>query len=162
MKSTLQKQHFTSYKEANSVSLLILAIATFITIAILTSCNSPEKKVENAQENVEDAKDDLAKANQEYMDDIENYKNQTAIQLEQNDKELAEFRLKVQNEKNEAKAEYNKKIEAMEEKNRTMKQKMADYKADGKENWNSFKTEFSHDMDEIAQAFKDLRVNNVK
>lgn len=43
-----------------------------------------------------------------------------------------------------------------------MKKKMDDYNMDGKENWEKFKTEFNHDMDELGQAFKDLTVNNVK
>ncbi|MFN0047523.1 MAG: hypothetical protein ACKVOU_00200 [Cytophagales bacterium] len=43
-----------------------------------------------------------------------------------------------------------------------MKKKMDDYKEDGKENWEKFKTEFNHDMDEIGNAFKDLTVKNVK
>ena len=42
-----------------------------------------------------------------------------------------------------------------------MKKKMDDYKAEGKEQWEAFKTEFSHDMDELGQAFKDLTVKNV-
>jgi len=43
-----------------------------------------------------------------------------------------------------------------------MKQKLGDHKEDGKENWNAFKKEFNHDMDELGNAFKDLTVNNVK
>jgi hypothetical protein len=39
---------------------------------------------------------------------------------------------------------------------------MEDYKVDTKEQWESFKTEFSHDMDEMGKAFKDLTVKNVK
>ncbi len=41
-------------------------------------------------------------------------------------------------------------------------QKMNDYKANGKENWEIFKKEFNHDMDELGKAFKDLTVKNVK
>ena len=39
---------------------------------------------------------------------------------------------------------------------------MSDYKADGKENWEKFKAEFGHDMDELGNAFRDLTVKNVK
>jgi hypothetical protein len=40
--------------------------------------------------------------------------------------------------------------------------KMANYKADSQEQWESFKSEFTHDMDEMEKAVKDLTVNNVK
>ena len=39
---------------------------------------------------------------------------------------------------------------------------MDDYKADGKDKWETFKAEFSHDMDELGHAFKGLTVKNVK
>ena len=50
----------------------------------------------------------------------------------------------------------------MEQKNTDMKKRMDEYKADGKEQWKKFKAEFSRDMDELGQAFKDLTVKNVK
>jgi len=37
---------------------------------------------------------------------------------------------------------------------------MRDYKGEGKEKWEAFKTEFNRDMDELGKAFKDLTVNN--
>ena len=43
-----------------------------------------------------------------------------------------------------------------------MKQKMADYKEEGKEKWETFKVEFNHDMEELGNAFKDLTVKNTK
>ena len=39
---------------------------------------------------------------------------------------------------------------------------MDEYNQEGKENWEKFKTEFSHDMDELGKAFKDLTVKNTK
>lgn len=144
------------------ISILSITVATIMTVALVTSCSNPERKVENAQENVNEANADLDKANQEYLADIETYKKVTAEQIEQNEKELADFRLKIRDEKKQAKADYDQKLAALEEKNNSMKQRMADFKESGKDNWNSFKSEFSHDMDEFGKAFKDLGVNNVK
>ena len=50
----------------------------------------------------------------------------------------------------------------LEVKNSDMRMRMDNYKEDGKDNWETFKTEFSHDMDELGKAFKDLTVKNVK
>ena len=55
-----------------------------------------------------------------------------------------------------------KKIDELEQKNSELKKRLDDYKADGKEKWEKFKAEFSHDMDELGKAFKDLTVKNVK
>ena len=37
-----------------------------------------------------------------------------------------------------------------------MKNKLDDYKTEGKENWEIFKSEFSNDMDELGKAFNDF------
>ena len=143
-------------------SILTLTISALITGAILTSCSSPEQKVENAENNVIEAKTDLNEANDEYLADVEKYKKETEEKIAANDKSIAEFNARKENQKKEVRDEYNKKIAELERKNSDMEKKMADYKVDGKENWEKFKAEFSRDMDELGKAFKDLTVNNVK
>ena len=143
---------------------LILALAVFaiITGAILTSCNTPAEKVKDAQTNVTQANKDLDAANKEYLADIENYRKETADKITANDKSIVEFKARIEHEKKATKAEYNKKLTELEQKNSDLKKKLDDYKSDGKEKWETFKAEFSHDMDELGKAFKDLTVNNVK
>ncbi len=143
-------------------SILAFTASALISSAILTNCNSPSQKVENAQNDVKEAKKDLAEANEEYLADIEKYRKETAEKIAVNDRSIAEFNARIEHEKKAAKADYKKKVAALEQKNSDMKKKMDEYKADGKEKWESFKAEFSHDMDEIGKAFKDLTVKNVK
>ena len=143
-------------------SILALAASALITGAFLTSCNTPAKKVENAENEVKEANKELDKANEEYLADIESYRKETADKIAANDRSIAEFNARIKREKMDAKADYKKKIAELEQKNSDMKKKMDDYKAEGKENWEKFKAEFSHDMEEIGKAFKDLTVKNVK
>ena len=65
-------------------------------------------------------------------------------------------------DKGEAKAEYDRQVNALEEKNSAMKKRMNDYKDDSASNWQSFKNEFNHDMDALGNALKDLTENNKK
>jgi len=58
-------------------SILMLSAVTLLTSAMVTSCNSPAKKVENAEENVAEANQELDKANEEYLSDVENYRHET-------------------------------------------------------------------------------------
>ncbi len=141
-------------------SIFVLTASALISAGILTSCNTSAEKVENAQDNVTEATLDLKKANEEYLQDIENYRKETAAKIAANDQSIAEFNARVENEKNEAKADYKKKIAELEQKNSDIKKKMEEYKAEGKEKWELFKTEFSRDMDELGKAFKDLTVKN--
>lgn len=139
----------------------ILVIVTSICIAVV-SCNSPVEKVKNAQEDVAVANANLDKANQEYIADILSYRKEVAQKIEANNVSIAEFKVRIEHEKKETRAEYIKKMEELEMKNSDAKKKMDEYNQEGKENWEKFKTEFNHDMEELGKAFKDLTVKNTK
>lgn len=142
--------------------LTIATAAILITGAVFTSCNTPTENLEDAKANVEDAKDDLIDANQEYIKDMENFKTETDKTIETNILSIAAFKSRIEIEKKEAKAEYIKKIDELEKKNTDIKKRIDDYNAAGKENWENFKAEFNHDMENLGQAFYDLSHNNVK
>lgn len=153
----------------NIKSISRLAIAASISGVLLSGCSSPATKVENAKEEVADASKELSiannnldEANLAYKADIENYRQATADKIAANEKSIAEFNTRVDLQKKEAKAEYKMKIAELEKKNSDMKKKMDEYKEDGKDNWEKFKTEFSHDMDELGNAFRDLTIKNTK
>ena len=143
-------------------SILAMTASICIVGAILISCNTAAEKVENAHNNVIEANVDLDKANKEYIADMEKYREETKNKISANDKSIAEFKKRIELEKNDAKADYNKKIAELEQKNSDSKKKMDEYKAEGKENWDVFKAEFSRDMDALGKAFKDLTVKNSK
>jgi chromosome segregation ATPase len=93
---------------------------------------------------------------------MEKYRKEKEEKIEANTKSILEFNERISKEKKEAREEYTAKIAALEQKNSDLKKKMDDYKADGKESWETFKAEFTHDMDELGKAIVDLQVKNVK
>ncbi|NBB29540.1 peptidase M23 [Cellulophaga sp. BC115SP] len=131
-------------------------------LTTVSSCNSPIKKVDHAKAAVMEADSNLIKANQEYLKEVAQYKQETAEKIAMNDKSIAEFKARVALEKKSAKKDYLLKIEKLEKKNSDLKKRMDEFRADNKKNWKAFKKEFNHDMDEIGKAFKDLTVKNVK
>jgi phosphoenolpyruvate-protein kinase (PTS system EI component) len=144
-------------------SILVIVACTFIGGAlILTSCNSASDKVVIAQENVAEANSDLDQANKEYLADVENYRNETAARIAANDESVREFNARIEKDKKAANADYKKRMAVLQQKNIDMKLRMDNYREEGKDKWIIFKTEFSHDMDEMGKAFKDLTVKNVK
>ncbi len=136
----------------------ILRLSSFALVAgtIFTSCSNSSEKVENAEKNVAQANIDLAKANDEYTADLAKYKQETDDKINANMKSIEEFNTRIEHEKKEAKADYKKKIAELEQKNTDMKKKMDEYKAEGKEKWETFKTEFSNEMDALGKSFKEL------
>jgi septal ring factor EnvC (AmiA/AmiB activator) len=144
------------------VALVCIAIVILIAATLLTSCSSPAEKLEAAQENVKDANKDLDKANEAYLVEIEAYRKESAAKISANDKSIADFNARIENEKKEVRDEYKKKIAELEQKNSDVKRRLDGYKADGKDNWVNFKQEFSRDMDALGKALKDLTVSNLK
>ena len=141
--------------------IITLSMVSII-VAIIVGCTSPAEKVGVAQENVIEANKKLSDANSEYLADITKYKKETKITIAENEKSIAEFNLRVLKEKKQARVDYEAKIKALNQKNTDLKKKLDDYKATGKEDWESFKKEFNHDMDELGKAFKNFSINNVK
>jgi tRNA G10 N-methylase Trm11 len=142
-------------------NILLLAAGLLILGAILTKCYSPSEKIENAQDNVLKANEELDKANQEYLADIENYKKEVAAKIEANNKSIAEFNARIANEKLTAKEDYQKKIIELDQKNTDMKKRLDEYKADGKDKWTLFKEDFNHELERLTQALKELAQRKV-
>lgn len=139
-----------------------IIFSLLILVAFFAGCkeNTPAEKVLEAEENVVQANEDLEDANAQYLIDIQSYRVQTSAEIAANEQSIAAFKLRIINQKAEAKADYERKIAELEQKNTDMKRKMDEYQASGKDNWESFKIEFNHDMTALGQAFKDLTVNN--
>jgi len=133
-------------------SILILAAIVFTGVAAFTGCNTPAQKVENAEENVEQANEELAKARQEYLADLESFRKDNAARTLSNEQMITELKTRVASEKEATRTAYLKRISELEQKNLEMKNKMAEYNEDGQENWKSFKTEFNRDMDDLGQS----------
>lgn len=80
--------------------------------------------------------------------------------INENNERIAELKLKMKKTGKSIDAQYEKSIDALEQKNKDLKVKMETYKNDANADWQSFKREFNHDIDGVGQALKDLRVDN--
>lgn len=145
-------------------SIIVLRTMGFLMLAFLSvSCNSPAENVQDAKEDLQDAKENLEDAERAYMHDIENYRASTNKRIDTNDELTVEMKSKLSTIRDDAKEEYKKNIMDLEQRNRDLRRKMREYnKAQGKENWENFKKEFNHDMQELEDAFDNLGRRNVR
>lgn len=133
--------------------IFTITATLLLTGTIFTSCDTATEKAENIKINAEEAKED-------FKVDIENFKKETAVKIDSNKQKIAELNVKIEYAKDDVKTYSQEQIAILEQKNREMKIKMDEYKEDGKENWESFKAEFSRDMDDLGEAFKNFTVKN--
>lgn len=158
----MKNEIFRSLKTKFSKSALLLTASGLIIVLAFSSCNTTSEKVTNAQEDLTQAKAALTKAEADHLLEIEKFRKETDDRLVANQNSLAEFNARIEQQKKEAQDEYRNKIMGLEQKNSDMKKKLADYKAAGRENWEKFKIEVAHDMDELSRAFLGLADKNLR
>jgi len=137
----------------------ISAVAIML-VATLASCNQTNE-AGTSQQNVDAARENLDEAEEAYLIEVEQYKQAEEAKIAANEQKLAEFKVRIAADK-KADPTLTTRMEDMERRNAAMKQRLAEFKADSKNNWESFKTEFDHDMKVMGDAFADLFTNNEK
>ncbi len=149
-------------KQLFKISNSILTVVVFIAAVTFSACDSPAEKVDDAKENVTQAKENLSQAQHDYQTEVANFKNETNQKIIDNDKMIADIKIKIANVKMDTRATCEKQIVSLEQKNVDIKKRLDEYKEDDLEKWQSFKTEFNHDIDELGMALHDFTVDNKK
>ena len=143
------------------VFALILMLTLLLTLTV--GCKkSADQKLKDAQMNEvavdQDAMDAQAKVNA--VNDWEQYKAAALVKIVANEKIIADYKVSMTNSSGKLLASYNKKIDALELKNKELKVKLNDYKDDGKSSWEKFKGELDVDMDNLGTSLKDFTVRS--
>lgn len=149
-------------------TIYTLALTTFIAGSALVGCQTSTQKeqeakdkISAAQGDVQDAKEELMEARKEATsEEWHTFKNKTLAKVNENETRIAELKVKMKKTGSSIDAIYAKKIEELEQKNKDIEAKVTTYKNDRSSDWESFKREYNHDMDELGDALKDMTVNN--
>jgi Na+-transporting methylmalonyl-CoA/oxaloacetate decarboxylase gamma subunit len=144
-------------------TIIFLVILLLMTGTMLTSCQSSSKKVENAEDKVQEAKDKVVDAQQELnqaiKDSIQQFKKESKEKIIANEKSITEFKVRITKEKNENRVRDERKLAELEQQNKEMKQRLADFNGERQDQWDSFRYKFNHDMEEHERAFRDFWSN---
>lgn len=150
---------------------IVAAMATLTAGITITGCTSSAEQAEAAQAKVDAAKKDLTEAKQEAITaeqkaadaaEWQTFKTETDLTIRNNETAISELKAKMKKTGKKIDAAYEESVDALEAKNTALKAKLDGYEDNGKSNWESFKSEFNHDMGELGAALKDLTVNNKK
>ena len=116
---------------------------------------------ENSEKSKQDIKENI-KENEAYKLEMDEYRFRIAEQITTNENSIIAFRSRIANQKKEARADYEKKINDLNNKNTDLKMRLDAFNADNKESWELFKVEFGRDMDELGNALHDFTINSQK
>ena len=122
----------------------------------MTSCNnSPQKnaeKLENAQENLDDATQNLQQAVLDSTNEYSRYKSEAQAKLTANELKIAELKATLKTDKAEMRVKYDKQLLAIEKKNQDLKTSIANYQENDKNKWEKFKEAFNRDLDSLGTS----------
>ena len=96
------------------------------------------------------------------QDEWQAFKTMQEAKIAANDKIIADYKVKMTNSKGKLLKNYDKKVDVLEARNKEMKAKLAEYKDEGVESWETFKNEFNRDIVELGGALKNFTVDNTK
>lgn len=119
-----------------------------------------DRKSEKARKNVAEANKDLREARLDSAADFRKFKQEAELSIRENQKKIAELRTRKAHENKEMKDKYDRKVLALEQKNNDLKKRIEKSETTKTNMWSSFKSEFSHDMNELGHAITDFGVDN--
>ena len=134
----------------------------------MISCQSNADKLDNAQEKVAEEREELAEAKKEAnevaqqvatAEQWQEFKTETERKIKENEIRIADLREKMKKSGKTLDSVYAKNIDDLEQKNKNLRTRLDQYDTQSSD-WERFKREFNHDMDELGQAIKDLTVDN--
>ena len=151
-------------------TLILVVICIILTGTLITGCDSDRKQVMNAEQKVKEAKNDLAAILQEQRDEAhklqmkkewEAYKKECEIVILSNDNQIAELENNIITDEKVNNDDYIARIEELKIENELLKQSIRNYAIESDVSaWEAFKIEVNNDMKSLAEAFKDLSINN--
>lgn len=151
-------------------TLVIAVCALIMSATAFYSCQSSAQKEEAAKANVEKAQNDLKQTQAKLDEDAKKtreaeelrvFKSETDMKIKRNEIQITELRSKMKTSGKTMDKIHSNKIDELEQKNKELKTRMDAYDK-SQSNWEEFKREFNHDMDELGNAFRDLTVDNKK
>ena len=144
-----------------------MAVIAFIAGSISTSFGqAPDKESVKARENLKEekqdvvvAKKDLAVAQKDSVSEYQQLTKESDAKFKANEKSITDLRSDIAKNNSKNMATDQKKVSLLEQKNNDLKKELADYKVEGQTKFSTFKSEFNHDLDELAKELKDFKIS---
>jgi len=139
------------------IKYFILTIIVLVTGSIVTGYNKSNTKANtslnwNAKQAIREAKN----VQNDNIDDLQKYKIEAKAKIDANDVRIGKFKSEVTSTNKKANDGYTKEVARLEEQNNVLKNKLSDYKYEGKEKLEVFKQGFNHDMEVVGRSISDL------
>jgi hypothetical protein len=144
--------------------MLFLAMIAFVAGSTMFG-QTPDKESVKARATLKEekkdvvvAKKDLKVAQKDSVSEYQALTKESEIKFKNNDKCVADLRAAITKNNSKAQATDQKKVSLLEDKNNSLRKELADYKVLGHAQFTTFKTEFDHDLSQLAKELKDFKI----
>ena len=141
-------------------TIVTFSFLAFTAFTFLTSCKNNETKIEDAQENVLDAKKELVEAKQDSLSDYETFKIKINEKITDNELRIKDLKIKAIDGSQKSKSKFNDAVVALEEKNIELKTKINTYSESSQEAWEIFRKDINKTADDLEKEFDEFKSNN--
>lgn len=131
-------------------------------VGACSSASDQSKNLENSSEEVDKAKNNLIKAQEAYNEELENFREEMKIAINNNKAMLKELRDSKWILDQKAKKKRIEQIAELQKKNDDLEFRLNNTNEQKQSNWKKFKEEFNYDMNELGKSIKDISNDNVK
>lgn len=137
-------------------NIIKFSLCVFLTTGLLMSCNeSPGERVEEAEENVVQAQQELEEARQDSIEYV-TYKSDADRKFEANERRIEELKQRKRTASKEIENQYDRDIEELERRNKELRDKIETYQSGGRDRWESFKYSFNENMNELENRISNF------
>ncbi|MDE3126280.1 MAG: hypothetical protein KGK14_12245 [Bacteroidota bacterium] len=144
------------------VSFFVMGILFLLLVSCSDTTQQKAEKVEAAKIELQEAQHNLSKAKQDSADEYTAFKNAADAKLAANDKIIADLNIKMKSDRAAIRQQYQKDINTMLEKNKSLQDKVDNYKKTSSDDWASFKLSFNKDMDALGKSISGIANKNIK
>ena len=156
-------------KNKANKTVLIFSLGTILSTVLIFSINAAVSKnagiakTNKIVENTNNLKPAISEDQKEYIEKIERYeslKRETDKILAENEKTIESLKEEHKYNRKNAEMAINEKLMELENRNQDLNKRINDYTDDGIDNWESFKFEFSKDMNQMGEELKGISIKN--
>lgn len=144
--------------------IYLFSAITLITGTSLVSCNNSTEDGTTDNDTKKDTviieeKNDVVTVKVATSEEWAAFKTDAEAKIEANEKRIAEIKVNMKKPGKLFDKMRAERIEALEQRNRDLRLKITAYETN-KTDWDKFKEEFNHDMDELGKAIGDIFTDN--
>ncbi len=138
-------------------SIFMVSTITLIAAFVLSGCDSPSNRMENAETSVIEANRDLEMAETEVEADLLLFRAENEDKVMEYNRTISEIKQKIENESDmDVRVNLERKLDEYEVSLRSLNSEMNNYQASGRENWDEFKDGFSNRMDNLGDSLENF------